>query len=308
MKTINANSPSVTLDRHLDQPDRVRADLHRARRGRPVLMLRYSRKGLERGRRRGRRAGAGARRDPDPGADLLADPMLHLHTLWFILIAVLWVGFFVLEGFDFGVGVLHTIVGRTDDRAAGRDQHDRPLVGRQRGLADRRGRRRRSQRFRTGTRRCSPRCTWRCCSCSAALMVRGVAFEYSGKSDGRALAADVDVVHDDRQPADPAAARGRTRRPARTACRSTQSHEFTGNFFDLLTPYGLWTGLTLLGLCLLHGATFLKLRTTDQVRERARRARAAARLGRGRAGRRLRGLDAASSRGPTCPTRSRSSR
>jgi cytochrome bd ubiquinol oxidase subunit II len=48
------------------------------------------------------------------------------------------------------------------------------------------------------------------------------------------------------------------------------AHEYTGNFFDLLTPYGLWTGVTLLGLCLLHGATFLKLRTTDRVRERAR--------------------------------------
>ena len=47
-------------------------------------------------------------------------------------------------------------------------------------------------------------------------------------------------------------------------------HDFTGNFFDLLTPYGLLTGLTLLGLCLLHGATFLKLKTTDEVRERAR--------------------------------------
>ena len=41
--------------------------------------------------------------------------MLHLHTLWFVIIAVLWVGFFVFEGFDFGVGVLHTIVGKTDD-------------------------------------------------------------------------------------------------------------------------------------------------------------------------------------------------
>ena len=50
------------------------------------------------------------------------------------------------------------------------------------------------------------------------------------------------------------------------------SHDFTGNFFDLLTPYGLWTGVTLLSLCLLHGATFLKLRTTDELRERAREA------------------------------------
>ena len=30
---------------------------------------------------------------------------------------------------------------------------------------------------------------------------------------------------------------------------------FTGNFFDLLTGYGLMTGVTLLALCLLHGAT-----------------------------------------------------
>src|ERR1700735_2409524 len=36
---------------------------------------------------------------------------MQLHTIWF---AIIWVGFFVLEGFDFGVGMLHTIVGKTD--------------------------------------------------------------------------------------------------------------------------------------------------------------------------------------------------
>ena len=50
------------------------------------------------------------------------------------------------------------------------------------------------------------------------------------------------------------------------------SHEYTGNFFDLLTPYGLWTGVTLLMLSLLHGATFLMLKTTGDVRARSRRA------------------------------------
>src|SRR6478752_3163110 len=39
---------------------------------------------------------------------------MQLHTIWFVTIAIFWVGFFVLEGFDFGVGMLHTIVGRTD--------------------------------------------------------------------------------------------------------------------------------------------------------------------------------------------------
>ena len=39
---------------------------------------------------------------------------MHLDTLWSVIIAIFWVGFFVLEGFDFGVGVLHTVVGRTE--------------------------------------------------------------------------------------------------------------------------------------------------------------------------------------------------
>jgi cytochrome d ubiquinol oxidase subunit II len=49
-------------------------------------------------------------------------------------------------------------------------------------------------------------------------------------------------------------------------------HDYTGNFFDLLTGYGLMTGVTLLTLCLLHGATFLALRTTGEIRDRARAA------------------------------------
>ena len=39
---------------------------------------------------------------------------MQLHTVWFVIVAFFWVGFFVLEGFDFGVGMLHTIVGKTD--------------------------------------------------------------------------------------------------------------------------------------------------------------------------------------------------
>lgn len=40
--------------------------------------------------------------------------VLTLETLWFVLIAVLWVGFFVLEGFDFGVGMIYPFLGRDD--------------------------------------------------------------------------------------------------------------------------------------------------------------------------------------------------
>jgi len=41
-----------------------------------------------------------------------------IHTLWFIVLGVMLIGYAVLDGFDLGVGTLHLIVGRTrDDRA-----------------------------------------------------------------------------------------------------------------------------------------------------------------------------------------------
>jgi cytochrome d ubiquinol oxidase subunit II len=194
--------------------------------------------------------------------------MLHLDTLWSVIIAILWVGFFVLEGFDFGVGVLHTIIGRTDAERATVlstigpwwDGNEVWLV-----VAG------------AGTFAAFP--GWYATMFSAlylallivliALMARGVSFEFKDKSE------------------DP---RWRTtwRWAMTLGCvliplllgvglgdllnglPLDSSHNFTGNFFDLLTPYGLFTGVTLLALCLLHGATFLKLRTTDHVRERAR--------------------------------------
>src|SRR4030042_7143293 len=41
---------------------------------------------------------------------------MDLNTVWFILIAILYLGFFVLEGFDFGVGILLPFLGRDDTR------------------------------------------------------------------------------------------------------------------------------------------------------------------------------------------------
>jgi len=38
---------------------------------------------------------------------------MSFEVFWFIVIAILWSGFFILEGFDFGVGMLHSVVGRS---------------------------------------------------------------------------------------------------------------------------------------------------------------------------------------------------
>ena len=42
----------------------------------------------------------------------------QLIFIWFLLIAVLWIGFFFLEGFDFGVAMLYPVIGRTRPSAA----------------------------------------------------------------------------------------------------------------------------------------------------------------------------------------------
>src|SRR6185437_867869 len=48
------------------------------------------------------------------------------------------------------------------------------------------------------------------------------------------------------------------------------AQNYTGSFWDLLQPYAVFTGVTLVLVCMLHGATFLCLKTTDSVHERSR--------------------------------------
>jgi cytochrome d ubiquinol oxidase subunit II len=49
------------------------------------------------------------------------------------------------------------------------------------------------------------------------------------------------------------------------------SQDYTGSLVNLLQPYAVFTGITLVLLCLLHGATFLSLKTTGEMHQRARR-------------------------------------
>ena len=64
--------------------------------------------------------------------------------IWFCLIGLLWAGYLVLEGFDFGVGALLPVLGGRDAAETRRRRHaddHRPALGRQRGLAAHRRRR-----------------------------------------------------------------------------------------------------------------------------------------------------------------------
>ena len=192
---------------------------------------------------------------------------MALHTIWFILITILWVGFFVLEGFDFGVGALHMLIGRTEtERRVVINTIGPWWDGNEVWLIV------------AGASMFAAFPNWYATMFSAlylalvvllvALFGRGVSFEWRGKRDssrwrsGWSWALTIgsilipllvgfalgDLLH---------------------GLPINSQHEFTGNFFSLLTGYGLMTGVTLVVLCLLHGATFLALRTTGELRDRA---------------------------------------
>ncbi len=54
---------------------------------------------------------------------------MDLNLTWFILIAVLYTGFFVLEGFDFGVGILLPFLSKTDFDPQAHVQRHRTHLG-----------------------------------------------------------------------------------------------------------------------------------------------------------------------------------
>jgi cytochrome d ubiquinol oxidase subunit II len=194
----------------------------------------------------------------------------NLETLWFFLIAVLWIGYFVLEGFDFGVGILLPFVGRNNAERGTLIRTIGPVWdGNEVWLLVAGG----------ATFAAFP--GWYATLFSGfylalflilvGLIVRGVAIEYRNKRDddrwrhrwdmaltissaGPALlwgVAFADMVH-----GVPIDAKG----------------EFTGNLLDLLGPYALFGGLTSLALFTFHGAIFLTLRTSGELEVRARRA------------------------------------
>ena len=107
--------------------------------------------------------------------------------------------YFLLEGFDFGVGMLLPFVPRTDEEAeygcCGRS--DRSGTGTRSGSSSQAARR--SRHSRPGTRRCSRASTSRSSSSSFFLIVRVVSFEWRSKSETPRLAVDVDVGEHDRQ-------------------------------------------------------------------------------------------------------------
>ena len=192
-----------------------------------------------------------------------------LEFTWFWLIAVLWVGYFVLEGFDFGVGMLLRALGRTTaERRAIMHSIGPVWDGNEVWVIVAGG----------ATFAAFPE--WYATLFSgfyvalflilAALIVRGVAFEFWGKEDGARWRASWEwclVIGSFL----PALLWGVAWANIVGGVPLDADAEFRGDLLDLLGPYALLGGLTTLLLFLAHGAMFLALRiTTGELQQRAR--------------------------------------
>jgi len=193
--------------------------------------------------------------------------MFDLNTLWFILIAILWIGFFFLEGFDFGVGMLLPFIGRKDD--------ERRVVintigphwdGNEVWLITAGG----------ATFAAFPH--WYATMFSGfyipffvllvGLIARGVAFEFRSKDFNPRWRSFWDWAIFSGSFVS-ALLLGVTFANLAKGVPIDGNMIFTGDMITLLNPYGLIGGLATLAVFLLHGAIFLSLKASGVIKERA---------------------------------------
>jgi len=190
-----------------------------------------------------------------------------LQITWFVLITVLWAGFFLLEGFDFGVGMMTPFVGRTDEERRTCKESTGPFWdGNEVWLIV------------AGAAIFAAFPPWYATMFSAyylplfvvlvALILRAAGTEWRERRDAGRW-------------------RGGWDRLIALSCLLIPflvgvvfggllvgipingKEEFTGNLADLVQPFALFTGVLFVALCVLQGLLFLRLKTAGELRARA---------------------------------------
>ncbi|MGW7816658.1 cytochrome d ubiquinol oxidase subunit II [Streptomyces puniciscabiei] len=194
---------------------------------------------------------------------------MQLHDVWFVLIAVLWTGYFFLEGFDFGVGILTKLLARNRPERRVLINTIGPVWdGNEVWLLTAGG----------ATFAAFPE--WYATLFSGfylpllvilvCLIVRGVAFEYRAKraEDNWQRNWETAIFWTSLIPAFLwGVAFGNIVR----GVKIDQHFEYVGSVGDLLNPYALLGGLVTLTLFTFHGAVFTALKTVGDIRVRARK-------------------------------------
>jgi cytochrome d ubiquinol oxidase subunit II len=194
---------------------------------------------------------------------------MELTTVWFLLIAILWIGYFVLEGFDFGVGILLRVLGRDEpERRAVITTIGPVWDGNEVWLIVAGG----------ATFAAFPE--WYATLFSGfylplfailvSLILRGVALEYRGKRDDLPWRSRMDTLITIGSLV-PAFLWGVTFANLVRGVPIAANYEFVGGLGDLVSPFALLGGVAFTVLFVAHGAIFLALKTTGEIRERANR-------------------------------------
>jgi cytochrome d ubiquinol oxidase subunit II len=193
---------------------------------------------------------------------------VELNVLWFILVAVLFTGFFFLEGFDYGVGMLLPFLGK--------DDVERRVIINTIGP------------FWDGNE------VWMITAGGAlfaafphvyatmfsgfymalflmllALILRGVAIEFRSKDESQEWRSTWDWMIFIGSTL-PALLWGVAVTNLIQGIPINAKMQYAGTFFDLLSPYTIVGGVAFLLVFLFHGAAFLTLRVEGQLIERAR--------------------------------------
>lgn len=195
--------------------------------------------------------------------------MLSLSELWFILVAVLFIGFFFLEGFDFGVGMAANLIGKNDLERRIMINSIGPFWDANEVWL-----------LTAGGAMFAAFPNWYATMFSGyyiplvfvllALIARGVAFEYRGKVDGDRW----------RKTWDFAILIGSLLPPFLFGVAFAgllkglpidKNMEMNAGLFDMVNVYTVLGGLTVVVLCLVHGLMFTALRTVGELQERARK-------------------------------------
>ncbi|MDR3572947.1 MAG: cytochrome d ubiquinol oxidase subunit II [Anaerolineaceae bacterium] len=195
---------------------------------------------------------------------------MDLNTLWFILIAILYIGYFILEGFDLGVGILLPFLGKNDiQRRVIINSIGPHWDGNEVWLITAGG----------ATFAAFP--IWYATLFSGfylplflmllALIVRGVAFEFRSKDDNphwRSL-WDWAIFGGSLLPS---ILWGVAFANFVRGVPIDSGLNYAGGFWNLLNPYALLGGLVTLSGFLLQGSVFLSLKTSGEISERSRQA------------------------------------
>ncbi|MFE4371131.1 cytochrome d ubiquinol oxidase subunit II [Streptomyces sp. NPDC056835] len=194
---------------------------------------------------------------------------MELHDVWFVLIAVLWTGYFFLEGFDFGIGILTKLLARNRKERRVLINTIGPVWdGNEVWLLSAGG----------ATFAAFP--DWYATLFSGfylplllilvCLIVRGVAFEYRAKRPDESWQRNwenaifwTSLI--------PAVLWGVAFGNIVRGVKIDAQKEYVGTLGDLLNPYAILGGLVTLALFTFHGTVFAALKTVGDIRVRARK-------------------------------------